>query len=49
MIGWGLKEDILNFSPFANNNVGPLAEEVESLTNGAKDGRFYVLQNLETL
>lgn len=48
MIGWGLKEDLLNFSPLQGNKVGPLAEEVESLTNGASDGRFYVIQNLET-
>ena len=48
MIGWGLKEDLLNFSPLQGNEVGPLAEEVDSLTNGASDGRFYVLQNLET-
>jgi hypothetical protein len=48
MIGWGLKEDILNFSPTSSNTVGPLAEEVGSLTNGATDGRFYVIQNLDT-
>jgi hypothetical protein len=28
MIGWGLKEDVLNFSPLTDNTVGPLAEEV---------------------
>ena len=26
MIGWGLKEDLLNFSPLQGNEVGPLAE-----------------------
>ena len=48
MIGWGLKEDLLDFSPLQGNKVGPLAEEVASLTKGEKDGRFYLMQNLET-
>ena len=43
MIGWGLKNDLLNFSPLQGNAKGPLAEEVESLTNGASEGRFYIV------